>query len=203
MSNNNNNVNAETNGATVPAEDTRTYKGVHPIAALFHVIFKLAALLMFIFGKLFSANYIVMFVITVLLCAADFWVTKNVTGRILVALRWWNQVNEDGTSQWVFESAPDNDNRVNSYDRWFFWIVLGGYTVIWGLLTFFCLLSFSYLPLTVLGLMLGGSNLMGYIKCSREAKSQLSNFVMQKAMENPGMVASAATNMFSSTQPQK
>ena len=39
-----------------------------------------------------------------LLLAADFWTVKNITGRLLVGLRWWNKVNEDGTSEWVFES---------------------------------------------------------------------------------------------------
>ena len=26
--------------------------------------------------------------------------------RLLVGLRWWNHVNEDGTNTWKFESAP-------------------------------------------------------------------------------------------------
>jgi hypothetical protein len=29
---------------------------------------------------------------------------KNVAGRTLVGLRFWNQVDEDGESYWVFES---------------------------------------------------------------------------------------------------
>ena len=34
----------------------------------------------------------------------DFWVVKNVTGRLLVGLRWWNYIDEDGKSQWMFEA---------------------------------------------------------------------------------------------------
>ena len=34
----------------------------------------------------------------------DFWTVKNVTGRLLVGLRWWNHVDEDGKSHWVFEN---------------------------------------------------------------------------------------------------
>lgn len=30
--------------------------------------------------------------------------SQNVSGRLLVGLRWWNQVDEDGKSHWVFES---------------------------------------------------------------------------------------------------
>lgn len=29
---------------------------------------------------------------------------QNVTGRLLVGLRWWNQIDEDGKSLWVFEA---------------------------------------------------------------------------------------------------
>lgn len=45
----------------------------------------------------------------VLLLAADFWTVKNITGRLLVGLRWWNKVNEDGSSEWVFESRKVRD----------------------------------------------------------------------------------------------
>lgn len=29
---------------------------------------------------------------------------QNVTGRLLVGLRWWNQIDDDGKSLWVFEA---------------------------------------------------------------------------------------------------
>lgn len=29
---------------------------------------------------------------------------QNVTGRLMVGLRWWNQVDDDGRSHWVFEA---------------------------------------------------------------------------------------------------
>jgi hypothetical protein len=32
----------------------------------------------------------------VFLAALDFWVVKNVSGRILVGLRWWNEINDEG-----------------------------------------------------------------------------------------------------------
>lgn len=34
----------------------------------------------------------------------DFWTVKNITGRLMVGLRWWNYVDDDGKSHWVFES---------------------------------------------------------------------------------------------------
>jgi len=39
-----------------------------------------------------------------LLLAFDFWTVKNVSGRLMVGLRWWNKIEEDGTSTWIFES---------------------------------------------------------------------------------------------------
>jgi len=34
----------------------------------------------------------------------DFWTVKNITGRLMVGLRWWNYVDDDGKSHWIFES---------------------------------------------------------------------------------------------------
>ena len=49
-------------------------------------------------------NEIMVFIVVVCLMAADFWTVKNVTGRILVGLRWENQIDEEGNEQWIFES---------------------------------------------------------------------------------------------------
>lgn len=40
----------------------------------------------------------------VLLSALDFWTVKNVTGRLLVGLRWWNDFDQNGREVWRFES---------------------------------------------------------------------------------------------------
>jgi hypothetical protein len=64
---------------------------------------KAAALAFYILSALFVNNFVIIFVITVLLAALDFWVVKNVSGRILVGLRWWNEINDEGESVWKFE----------------------------------------------------------------------------------------------------
>lgn len=48
------------------------------------------------------------FIIVILLLAADFYYCKNIAGRRLVGLRWWNETSTDNTGEsiWVFES-PD------------------------------------------------------------------------------------------------
>lgn len=60
---------------------------------------------MYLLGSIFTDNFTLVFVVTILLLAFDFWTVKNVSGRLLVGLRWWNEIQEDGSNQWVFESA--------------------------------------------------------------------------------------------------
>ena len=76
----------------------------HPVAAFFHIIFRLLALVFYFLANLFTSSFVTMFVILVLFLSFDFWVVKNVTGRLLVGLRWWNYIDEDGNSQWMFEA---------------------------------------------------------------------------------------------------
>ena len=38
------------------------------------------------------------FIVVLLFGAFDFWTTKNITGRLLVGLRWWMDFNEKGES---------------------------------------------------------------------------------------------------------
>lgn len=45
------------------------------------------------------------------------------SGRVLVGLRFWNQVDESGASYWVFESKdPTNPN--NPVDQKMFWMAI-------------------------------------------------------------------------------
>lgn len=67
-----------------------------------------------------SSGFALVFVFCVILSAFDFWTVKNVTGRLLVGLRWWNEVKEDGENVWIFESQPDGF-RVHPTDKLVFW----------------------------------------------------------------------------------
>lgn len=78
----------------------------HKSAQFFHALFKVLALLAYIFGNLFSSGFVFLFVVCVLFLSFDFWTTKNISGRLLVGLRWWNEVKEDGSNVWIFESKP-------------------------------------------------------------------------------------------------
>jgi len=74
-------------------------------------VWQAAALAFYILSALFIDNFVIIFVVTVLLAALDFWVVKNVSGRILVGLRWWNEINDLGESVWKFECL-DHEVRI-------------------------------------------------------------------------------------------
>eukprot|EP00834_Sanchytrium_tribonematis_P005438 NODE_328_length_9539_cov_0.346716.p5 type:complete len:196 gc:universal NODE_328_length_9539_cov_0.346716:5781-5194(-) len=139
----------------------------HPIALLFHLAFKVAALFMFLFGYFVTGNnYIMVFVICILCLAFDFWTTKNVSGRLLVGLRWWSM--ED---QWIFESRPNY--VANSSDSFLFWSSSLGFLLVWIILAFLYLLQFHWLVICAAAVMLQGSNLYGYYKCKNSKASFL------------------------------
>lgn len=67
------------------------------------MLFRVLALVFYVICSIyFSFTGSVLTII--LLLAIDFWIVKNVTGRLLAGLRWWNKVEEDGSSSWVFEA---------------------------------------------------------------------------------------------------
>ena len=100
----------------------------HKMTTLFHVLFKGLAILVYLFANWISWNFVVSFVAIVLLVSFDFWTVKNISGRLLVGLRWWNEVDEeDGSNRWIFESRPDGKN-VNAYEANIFWYVRGSST---------------------------------------------------------------------------
>ena len=56
------------------------------------------------FGGVFSSSFVNLFILCTLLLAFDFWTVKNVTGRLMVGLRWNSVVEEDGRTTWKFEA---------------------------------------------------------------------------------------------------
>ena len=76
----------------------------HPQTVVAHLLFRTLAILSYVFCTVISASFVINFVLLIVLCACDFWTVKNVSGRLLVGLRWRNFVKEDGSNEWVFES---------------------------------------------------------------------------------------------------
>ncbi|KAJ3334352.1 Golgi apparatus membrane protein TVP23 A [Blyttiomyces sp. JEL0837] len=91
----------------------------------------------------------------------------NVTGRLLVGLRWWNEIREDGTEEWIFESKPDR--TVNPVDSRVFWTALYVAPALWVLFGVGAILkfSFSWLLVVAVALVLNMANVIGYTRCEK------------------------------------
>ncbi|WOL04021.1 hypothetical protein Cni_G12742 [Canna indica] len=151
----------------------------NPKTCLFHVVFKASALAFYILSALFIDNFVIIFVITVFLAALDFWVVKNVSGRILVGLRWWNEIDEQGESLWKFECLDQESlSRINKKDSWLFWWTLYLTAVAWIFLGIFSLIRLQADYLLVIGVCLSLSiaNIVGFTKCHKDAKKQFQQF---------------------------
>lgn len=100
---------------------------------------------------------------------------KNVSGRLLVGLRWWNEVSESGGSDWKFESLSEGQRAVNKHDARVFWLVLYITPPLWVLLGLVAVLKLNvdYLLLVIIAVLLSTANLVGYLKCSKAAQAQL------------------------------
>ena len=86
--------------------------------------------------------------------------------RILVGLRWWSRIKDNGEEEWIFETLPQ-DARTNAVDKWFFWTGLYGAPVLWLVLGIVAIISLNVNSFTIcfVGMLLTGVNLYGYIKC--------------------------------------
>ena len=88
-------------------------ESAHPGFCVLQFIFKLGALVSYLLLNIFISNLVMTYLMVIIFLVFDFWVTKNLTGRyfnsnylyrILVGLRWWSEIKEDGSEEWVFES---------------------------------------------------------------------------------------------------
>jgi hypothetical protein len=165
----------------------------HPVAAAFHVAFKALALFFYLFGTWFSSSFVLLFVLCIVSLAFDFWTVKNVTGRLMVGLRWWNDIAEDGSNVWRFESVDNLDN-VSGADYRIFWYAQYLNVALWSLFGFLDLLKlqFDWLVLVVVAVSLGASNVYGYWQCSKDARARLEGAVR-------GAVQHQAMSVFASS----
>ena len=170
----------------------------HPGVALFHVLFKSLALATYLFAGLFTSNFVLVCVVCILLLAFDFWTVKNVSGRLLVGLRWWNYVKEDGAPEWVFEAAEDKSD-IRPLDERLFWWGLYVPAAAWAFLLVTAVISLKLQWLIVVGaaLALSGANVVGYTKCSKEAQARLEGLSSGGAASMLGgmMSSGLASNM--------
>lgn len=187
---------------TAPASGGRQgRKGSHIGASIFHLLFKSVAILYFLMcERLFDiANFVTNFIVLLVFISADFWVVKNVTGRYLVGLRWWNDNSAEGHS-WRFEHLEPDQREILQSEKVLFWGGLVGNIGIWSLLSFMTLVTpskWEYLLPCVIALLMGGSNFYGYFKCSSEARQ----FVKEHATNAIISATASGVHPTTSTQP--
>ena len=155
----------------------------HPIICLLTFIFKLAAFVIYIIISFFTKQKGLVYLSVILLGSVDFWITKNVSGRFLVGLRWWNEVKKDGKEVWIYEIK--NEKAEATSDKSVFWTSLyvngGG----WAILFLFKLITLSITNAIIAFTMLifAGINLYGFFRCSKEQQGKL-NKLGTKAVSN-------------------
>ncbi|XP_042590796.1 Golgi apparatus membrane protein TVP23 homolog B-like [Cyprinus carpio] len=149
---------------------TRKNKIKHPVASFFHLFFRVTAILVYLLCGSVGGSFIACMVTIILLvvCVTCGWWCFNITGRLMVGLRWWNQVDDDGKNHWVFESRKVHTHthtHTHSPQLSCF------------LVAFFTLVSFKirWLAVVILGVVLQGANLYGYVRCKVGARTNLKN----------------------------
>ncbi|KAI0793437.1 hypothetical protein C8Q75DRAFT_750187 [Abortiporus biennis] len=151
-------------------------QSAHPVALFFLYFFRTAAIAVYLLCGFFTSNYVLSTVVVVVLLAMDFWNARNVAGRTLVGLRYWNQVDDDGESYWVFESR-DPSRPANPIDSKMFWIALYSFPFLWLALLIVSILklSASFIPIVMLALVFNITNAVGFTYADRDAKQKWAN----------------------------
>ena len=111
-----------------------------------------------------------------------------------VGLRWWNYINDEGISEWHFESRDGTSNLDSlasnfggKADARLFWIGLVVAPVMWIIFFLTALFGFRFqwMILVIIGLFMSGSNFFGYLRCrlgSTESVTNMANTYMQRQM---------------------
>lgn len=154
----------------------------HPNVCIFHVLFKGLVLFTYGFGRYLFGAYIMTFIFSVIFATCDFWTVKNITGRLLVGLRWWNDVGDDGGSKWMFESL-DDESTLSATDSYIFWGVLYVWPLVWVVFFILNLFAFdwNWVILILMVLIFASTNVVGYWKCSKDQKRRVADWAKQTA----------------------
>lgn len=143
-----------------------------PYICLLHIFFKVTAVLSYLFlGFVYNSNMI-QFLVSFGSMMVDFWITKNLTGRLLVGMRWWSDEDDESSEsgahkELLFYESYDADLNFHSFDTSIFWGGMVGSCGFWLFVALGKVLSLDLLwgMVTVTGLLLNWTNLKSYYKC--------------------------------------
>lgn len=153
-------------------------QAAHPIVCLIHIGLKVASILCYLFMRLITSSSINTFITVLLLNSIDFWFVKNVAGRYLVGLRWWNGDDDSGDEGWVWEHDNHRMKR-NDADIKIFWTGMVGNAVFWLVLGIVKFIGFSLFwgMLVIINFFMAFTNLYAYYQCNQEYKSYVDKMV--------------------------
>ena len=122
----------------------------------------------------FMSESLTVIIVIILSSAFDFWTVKNVTGRLLVGLKWQTQKMPDGSEKWIYQCRVD-ESKNDKVDANVFWIGQGVATTFWALFSFLNIIRINifWAAICVTGFMLTGTNFYAFFKCSRTQKKRL------------------------------
>jgi len=166
----------------------------HPWVCVVTISFKIASITSFICLSLFVESAALVYLTVILLASFDFWITKNVSGRKLVGLRWWNEVKEDGTEVWIFESK--NEKKEASADTRIFWGSVYISAAVWTLIFIWDIISFKWIwaIIAFVCFLFAATNLYGFFKCSKKQQENVGKLGTKAAMKAMQKGAEVAQN---------
>ena len=150
-----------------------------PILSAVHILLKGIIVALYLLLPLFTKSFISLEIV-IILAAVDFWIVKNIAGRLLVGLRWWVDFDEEGEEMWKFECKVD-ESKVNPANDKIFWWTLALFTVIWLALT---VINVFRLDITnvMICLFCGAMiafNLYSYYQCSKAQSENVKKLAFQ------------------------
>lgn len=185
----------------------------NPVPCFFHLVFKMLTLMVYFFGGwIWGGNFVLTFIFCTLFLSIDFYVSQNITGRLLVGLRWWtkdafeaiealpqpvygnslqgvrrNKTIVDEKYGYVFETLAD-ESSVDVTDKNLFWLGTYSWALIWSLLFLLNLLSLSLTWLLFLGIAnsFAWVNLVAFWRCSSADQNKGVQNLAAIAMQNMG-----------------
>lgn len=182
-----------------------------------------ACAMYYFFCTWISESFIINFVVTTVLIVTEFWFTKNIGGRRLTGMRWWQVPSSTGSeSTWRFEHrALEQVRPLSTRSCAFeateqvaksplrmqpnfqaskiaitqFWVGMIGLEIFWVIMAVFAVRSPGYLILCVMAFSFTALNLFGYYKCRSWSSQQLKQTVPDFNIV-PGLPSSAASALF-------
>ncbi|KAM3147676.1 Eukaryotic protein of unknown function (DUF846) [Paramecium bursaria] len=172
------------NNDSIPLESSNydLSRAGHPKACVFTFLFKLIALVIYL---LLSSSQILCYILVIVFSSLDFWTVKNITGRLLVGLKWETVDLDNGKSDLKFFSR-DNFS-INQVDAAFFWSSQVGFTIAWTVFGIKNLFGFSIFWLSLIAIVFSllFTNLWGFYKCRGQHKAKMDK--LQKDLKTKGV----------------